>query len=134
MDGLNSVHWMKSLRIIFDNMSDLENKIDFDEVFLVIPAYNEEKTVSAIIEEIASQGYNVVLVNDGSKDNTLELAMQSQDKYPNKIFIVSHMINRGLGVLSGNALHSLKKASGHFHGSCHGVEVHSSFKFSCCRD
>jgi cellulose synthase/poly-beta-1,6-N-acetylglucosamine synthase-like glycosyltransferase len=77
MDGLNSVHWMKSLRIIFDNMSDLENKIDFDEVFLVIPAYNEEKTVSAIIEEIASQGYNVVLVNDGSKDNTLELAMQS---------------------------------------------------------
>ena len=55
MDGLNSVHWMKSLRIIFDNMSDLENKIDFDEVFLVIPAYNEEKTVSAIIEEIASQ-------------------------------------------------------------------------------
>ena len=43
MDGLNSVHWMKSLRIIFDNMSDLENKIDFDEVFLVIPAYNEEK-------------------------------------------------------------------------------------------
>lgn len=97
MDGLNSIHWMKSLRIIFDNMSDLENKIDFDEVFLVIPAYNEEKTVSAIIEEIASQGYNVVLVNDGSKDNTLELAMQSQDKYPNKIFIVSHMINRGLG-------------------------------------
>lgn len=97
MDGLNLVHWMKSLRIIFDNMSDLENKIDFDEVFLVIPAYNEEKTVSAIIEEIASQGYNVVLVNDGSKDNTLELAMQSQDKYPNKIFIVSHMINRGLG-------------------------------------
>ena len=57
-------------------MSDLENKIDFDEVFLVIPAYNEEKTVSAIIEEIVSQGYNVVLVNDGSKDNTREIVEQ----------------------------------------------------------
>lgn len=28
---------------LFDKMSDLENKIDFDEVYLVIPAYNEEK-------------------------------------------------------------------------------------------
>ena len=37
-------------------------------------------------------------------------------------------------VLSGNALHPIKKASGNFHGSCHGVEVHSSFKFPRCRD
>ena len=38
------------------------------------------------------------------------------------------------GILSGNALYPLKKASSNFHGSCHGVEVHSSFKFPRCRD
>jgi len=73
-------------------MSDSRN-----EIFVVVPAYNEEKTVSPIIEGIVQEGYNVVLVNDGSKDNTLNLVIESKRKYPNKIFIVSHMINRGLG-------------------------------------
>ncbi|MGX8694383.1 MAG: glycosyltransferase family 2 protein [Methanobrevibacter sp.] len=68
-----------------------------DEIFVVVPAYNEEKTVSQVIEGIAEEGYNVVLVNDGSKDNTLNLAIESKKKYPNQIFIVSHVINRGLG-------------------------------------
>ena len=68
-----------------------------DEIFVVVPAYNEEKTVSQIIEGIAKEGYNVVLVNDGSSDNTLNLAIESKAKYPNQIFIVSHVINRGLG-------------------------------------
>ena len=73
-------------------MSDFKN-----DVYLVVPAYNEEKTVSEIIEGIVNEGYNVVLVNDGSEDKTLELAINSKRKYPDKIFIVSHMINRGLG-------------------------------------
>ncbi len=73
-------------------MSNFKN-----DVYLVVPAYNEEKTVSEIIEGIANEGYNVILVNDGSEDKTLELAINSKRKYPNKIFIVSHMINRGLG-------------------------------------
>lgn len=68
-----------------------------DEIFVVVPAYNEEKTVSQVIEGIAKEGYNVVLVNDGSKDDTLNLAIESKKKYPNQIFIVSHVINRGLG-------------------------------------
>ena len=68
-----------------------------NEIFVVVPAYNEEKTVSQIIEGIAKEGYNVVLVNDGSKDNTLNLAIESKRRYPDKIFIVSHFINRGLG-------------------------------------
>ena len=68
-----------------------------DEIFVVVPAYNEEKTVSQIIEGIAKEGYNVMLVNDGSRDNTLNLAIKSKAKYPDSIFIVSHIINRGLG-------------------------------------
>lgn len=77
---------------MMDIMSNSKN-----DIFIVVPAYNEEKTVSHIIEGIAGEGYNVILVNDGSKDNTLNLAIESKRKYPNQIFIVSHVINRGLG-------------------------------------
>ena len=77
-------------------MSDINSEITKD-VYLVVPAFNEEKTVSQIIEGIAEKGYNVILVNDGSKDKTLELAIESKRKYPNQIFVVSHVINRGLG-------------------------------------
>ena len=77
-------------------MSD-ENSEITNDVYLVVPAFNEEKTVSQIIEGIAEKGYNVILVNDGSKDKTLELAIESKRKYPNQIFVVSHVINRGLG-------------------------------------
>ena len=77
-------------------MSAINSEITKD-VYLVVPAFNEEKTVSQIIEGIAEKGYNVILVNDGSKDKTLELAIESKRKYPNQIFVVSHVINRGLG-------------------------------------
>ena len=77
-------------------MSDVNSEITKD-VYLVVPAFNEEKTVSQIIEGIAEKGYKVILVNDGSKDKTLEFAIESKRKYPNQIFVVSHVINRGLG-------------------------------------
>ena len=77
-------------------MSNL-NSENTDGIFLVVPAYNEENTVSQIIEGIADRGYSVILVNDGSADNTLQLATDSKRKYPDKIFVVSHVINRGLG-------------------------------------
>ena len=77
-------------------MSEL-NSENTKDIFLVVPAYNEENTVSQIIEGIAERGYSVILVNDGSADNTLKLAIESKRRYPNQIFIVSHVINRGLG-------------------------------------
>jgi len=67
------------------------------EIFVVVPAFNEEKTVGPIIEEIASLNYNVVLIDDGSHDDTYEIASASQLKYPHNIFIFQHIINRGLG-------------------------------------
>ena len=92
-------------------MSDINSEITKD-VYLVVPAFNEEKTVSQIIEGIAEKGYNVILVNDGSKDKTLELAIESKRKYPNQIFVVSHVINRGLGAaLKTGMVVALKKGA-----------------------
>jgi len=77
-----------------DKKGNLENN---NEIFIVVPAFNEGKTVGPIIEEIASLGYNVVLIDDGSEDDTYNIAESSQLKYPKNIFIFQHIINRGLG-------------------------------------
>ena len=71
--------------------------LDTEGVYLVVPAYNEEKHVETVLRDISKLGYHIILVNDGSKDNTLEIARSVQKDYPNQIYIVSHIINRGLG-------------------------------------
>jgi len=80
-----------------DSQFEIENSKDTNEVFLVIPAYNEEKTVGKILEKIAKLDYKIVLVDDGSRDNTLEISNNAKKKYPNHIFVYHHVINRGVG-------------------------------------
>jgi len=80
-----------------ERVNNNNHNMDTDGVFIVVPAYNEEKTVGHIIEEIASLGYHVILIDDGSRDNTYEIAKKSTVKYPHNIFIYEHIINRGLG-------------------------------------
>ena len=38
---------------------------DIDGVYLVIPAYNEEKHVKKVLCDVANLGYKIILVNDG---------------------------------------------------------------------
>ena len=71
---------------------------------IVIPAYNEEKAIGAIVErclaarEYIKDGTNVadveiIVVNDGSADQTMEVA----SRYP-EITLLSHPVNKGYGV------------------------------------
>lgn len=71
---------------------------DKQSTYVILPAYNEETRIQPVIEEIAEKGYKMVIVNDGSSDNTLEVIKESQRKYPKNIYIYSHIINRGVGV------------------------------------
>jgi len=74
------------------------SKEDKENTYVILPAYNEETRIQPVIEEIARIGYKMVIVNDGSSDNTLEVTKESQRKYPENIYIYSHIINRGVGV------------------------------------
>jgi glycosyltransferase involved in cell wall biosynthesis len=64
----------------------------------VLPAYNEEKviahTVSAMMDALSAltDDYEVVVVNDGSKDRTREIV----ESIPH-VRCVSHPVNRGYG-------------------------------------
>lgn len=62
------------------------------KVLIIIPAYNEETRIESVIQGVISFGYDVVIVNDGSTDNTANVAA----KY-NKVKLINNPINLGAG-------------------------------------
>lgn len=67
---------------------------------VIICAYNIEKYVSKAIESVLEQNftdYELLLVNDGSKDNTLNILRDYESKNSDKIRVIDNGINLGLG-------------------------------------
>lgn len=62
-----------------------------DNIFVVIPALNEEEKIGDIIKEIKSLNLetNIVVVDDGSQDNTAILAEK------NGAIVLKHVVNLG---------------------------------------
>lgn len=61
------------------------------KIIAVVPAYNESKTISAVVKELKERVNGVIVVDDGSSDNTYELA-----KIGGAVCI-RHFLNRGQG-------------------------------------
>ena len=61
------------------------------KVFCVIPAINEEKKIGGVIEEVRKFVDEIVVVDDGSVDNTAEVIKQ------HNVNLLKHVINRGQG-------------------------------------
>lgn len=72
-------------------------KLNKMKVIVTIPAYNEEKTIGKVIADIKDAmndskygDYRILVVNDGSKDKTAEVAKKAG------AMVFSHPINYGL--------------------------------------
>lgn len=84
-------------------------KEDKNATYVVLPAYNEATRIQPVIESIAEKGYNMVIVNDGSSDNTLEVILESKKKYPNNIHLYSLILNRGVGIATQTGFEAVLK-------------------------
>ena len=82
---------------------------DKNATYVVLPAYNEATRIKPVLEDIARKGYNMVIVNDGSSDNTLEVIKQAKKEFPDKIHIFSLMINRGVGIATQTGFEAVLK-------------------------
>ena len=76
-------------------------------IHIVLPAYNEEADLPPLLSKVSavlenhSLPYQIILVNDGSTDQTLKIAEAFKDRIP--LQIISHAVNRGLGRQSKRA-------------------------------
>jgi UDP-N-acetylglucosamine---dolichyl-phosphate N-acetylglucosaminyltransferase len=66
------------------------------KIFVVVPAYNEEKTIAKVILELIDMGFEIVVVDDGSKDNTYSI-VNNIIKQKKTGILCKHLLNRGLG-------------------------------------
>jgi glycosyltransferase involved in cell wall biosynthesis len=58
---------------------------------IVIPAYNEEKTVASIIKQCKKYSNHIIVVDDASSDNTESEALHAGAT------VLTHLVNLGLG-------------------------------------
>jgi dolichol-phosphate mannosyltransferase len=83
-------------------------RVRIDSVAIVLPAFNEEKDLPALLlrlrENLAAKPfrYEVVVVDDGSSDRTAELAQEASTLMP--LRLIQHKVNEGIGAAMQSGL------------------------------
>ena len=83
-------------------------------VSVLIPAYNEEDSIKETVETVLKSDYGnlieVIIINDGSKDRTLEIALELQKKY-SKVKVLNKensgkadSLNHGIKIAKGELM------------------------------
>jgi glycosyltransferase involved in cell wall biosynthesis len=86
----------------------------------VIPVYNHEQAIPAVLAAVLRHGLHCVLVDDGSSPLCAAVLDQLAAAHPQQVTLLRHAVNRGKGgaVLSG--LHWLTQ-----HGYSHALQIDS---------
>ncbi len=71
----------------------IENK----KLAVVVPAYNEELLITRTITSIPSYVDKIIVVDDCSKDRTVECVNELFQQDPNRILLITHDQNQGVG-------------------------------------
>lgn len=92
---------------------------------IVIPAFNEEATISKVIQELKAIEWvglenELIVIDDGSTDQTAEIAQSKGSR------VIRHMINRGLGGALGTGIEAALKSGADVIVSCDADGQHSS--------
>ena len=80
---------------------------------IIVPVYNEEKTIKNVLLRLAKlkdafQSIEIIVVNDGSKDDTLKTLIENNNLYDD---LINNSQNKGKGNAVKNAL---EKANGNY--------------------
>lgn len=76
------------------NKSELEKDVNIEnQCLIVIPAYNEGNSILKVLEDVSIYFPNILVIDDGSNDNTYTKATEFQ-----KCKLINHFINCGQGI------------------------------------
>ena len=84
--------------LTLDNITNTDNV----ELYIVMPLYNEGENITNVLDEWIKEfenkkiNYQFILVNDGSKDDTLDKISKYESENP-KHFVIINKINSGHG-------------------------------------
>lgn len=123
-----------------------------EKLSIIIPCYNCEDTVREAVNSCFGQGlsdFEIIMVNDGSTDNTLKVLEEIKKEYSN-VKIIDHPFNKGGGAARNTAVKNTsndiifcldsddllppntlsKMFTFLIEKQCDGVGVHKSIKFN----
>ena len=91
-------------------MSDLSRKISLS---VIVPCYNMAPYLDRALNCLSKQwngrtDYEIILVNDASTDNTLDMLNDYKSRYPENVVIVDRKQNGGLGAARNSGLEAAK--------------------------
>jgi len=74
--------------------------------YVIVPAYNEGKRIANVIKQIKKYAKNIIMVDDGSKDDTYNIAKRTG------VDVLKHLINLGKGAaLKTGCDYAIKKGA-----------------------
>ena len=79
-------------------------------ISIIIPVYNVEKFIRQCLDSILSQSYKnyeVILIDDKSKDSSLDIIREYETKYSN-FFVIENKKNSGLGASRNKGIDKAK--------------------------
>jgi len=74
------------------------------KVWIVMPAYNEERSIGRVLDVLKREGWrNIIVADDGSRDRTVKIARSKG------ALVVSHRQNMGLGAALRTGLNKARE-------------------------
>jgi glycosyltransferase involved in cell wall biosynthesis len=74
-----------------------KTKTDLSKIAILIPSFNEGSRICSVIKKCFIYDMDLVIINDGSTDNTAEILKEFEAQRNKKITIITHPINKGKG-------------------------------------
>ncbi|MBO4602022.1 MAG: DUF2062 domain-containing protein [Salinivirgaceae bacterium] len=80
-------------------MTSCKEKLDELNIVIVVPTYNNAKTIGGVLTDIKQYANHIIVVNDGSTDDTAQILSEIEG-----IEIITHQRNSGKGTALKNGL------------------------------
>lgn len=71
--------------------------MDMHRICVVMPTYNNGQTILSVLARVLTYATHIIVVDDGSTDNTAAILANNFSGRPDAVTIVRHDVNRGKG-------------------------------------
>ena len=116
------------------NLTHAQLVFPLHSLSVILPAYNEEELIAETISTVMSvlvtwmQDFEVIVVNDGSKDRTKEIVAHLAT-YDRRIRLIDHPVNKGYGAALVTGFESVTKELAFFMDSDGQFDIRDLLRF-----